>query len=105
MPVLLSCFLGAFFVWIAENVSTYANIWIYLNQADGWQMVPAGKLVAWFLLMMLSFVLVTLVNQPRAMDCPIDESGALTELSATAEARGLRHGCWDGSKPFNHAKP
>lgn len=68
MPVLLSCFLGAFFVWIAENLSTWSLIWTYPNQADGWQMVPVSKLVAWFLLMMLSFVLVTLVNEIRRPD-------------------------------------
>ena len=92
MPVLLGCFLGSFFVWIAENVSTYANIWIYPNQADGWQMVPAGKLVAWFLLMMLSFVLVTLVNQPRPMDCPA--SGASTLPEPVSATRGPRMAAW-----------
>lgn len=92
MPVLLGCFLGSFFVWIAENVSTYANIWIYPNQADGWQIVPAGKLVAWFLLMMLSFVLVTLVNQPRPMDCPA--SGASTLPEPVSATRGPRMAAW-----------
>jgi uncharacterized membrane protein YoaT (DUF817 family) len=92
MPVLLSCFLGAFFVWIAENVSTFSHIWIYPNQVDGWQMVSAGKLIAWFLLMMLSFVLVTLVNQPRSMDCSFDESAALPQR--VLRARGPRMAAW-----------
>ena len=68
MPVLLSCFLGALFVWIAENVSTWARIWVYPNQVAHWSMVPFSKLVAWFLLMMLSFVLVTVVNEPQKPD-------------------------------------
>lgn len=65
MPLLLGWLLVALFIWFAENIATYANIWIYPNQADGWQMVPVAKLSSWFLLMLLSFVLVTLINEIR----------------------------------------
>lgn len=63
MPILLGWFLVATFIWIAENIATFTNIWIYPNQQVHWQMVPASKLVAWFLLMLLSFVLVSLINK------------------------------------------
>ena len=63
MPLLLGWFLVAFFIWIAENCATFANIWIYPNQQEGWRMVPLTKLTSWFLLMLLSFVLVTLINE------------------------------------------
>lgn len=71
MPLLLGWFLVAFFIWLAENIATYANVWVYPNQTDTWQMVSLGKLNAWYLLMLLSFVLVTLINnidvkQPKA---------------------------------------
>ncbi len=62
MPILLGWFLVALFIWFAENIATYSNVWIYPNQTTGWQMVPLAKLNAWYLLMLLSFVLVSLVN-------------------------------------------
>jgi len=62
MPILLGWFLVALFIWFAENIATYANIWIYPNQSGEWVMVPIAKLSAWYLLMMLSFVLVSLIN-------------------------------------------
>jgi uncharacterized membrane protein YoaT (DUF817 family) len=62
MPLLLGWFLVALFIWFAENIATFANIWVYPNQKDGWQLVPLAKLSSWYLLMILSFVLVSLVN-------------------------------------------
>jgi uncharacterized membrane protein YoaT (DUF817 family) len=63
MPILLGWFLVALFIWFAENIATYANVWIYPNQSGEWQMVSFAKLSSWYLLMLLSFVLVTLINQ------------------------------------------
>lgn len=57
--------LTAFFIWIAENLGTYASAWVYPDQADGWTPVSLAKMGSWYLLMMLSFVLVTLVHPPR----------------------------------------
>lgn len=65
MPLLLGWFLVALFIWFAENIATYANIWIYPNQSAGWQMVSLAKLSSWYLLMLLSFVLVSLVSSVR----------------------------------------
>lgn len=65
MPLLLGWLLVAFFIWFAENVATYFNIWIYPSQKDGWHMVSLSKWMAWFLLMILSFVLVSIVQKPR----------------------------------------
>jgi uncharacterized membrane protein YoaT (DUF817 family) len=62
MPILLGWFLVALFIWFAENIATYTNIWIYPNQAVVWNMVPVAKLSSWYLLMLLSFVLVSLIN-------------------------------------------
>lgn len=62
MPILLGWFLVALFIWVAENIATYANIWIYPNQVNEWSMVPIAKLSSWYLLMLLSFVLVSLIN-------------------------------------------
>lgn len=65
MPLLVGCFLVALFIWFAENLATYSQIWIYPSQGDGWELVPASKLIAWYLLMLLSFVLVSLINEVR----------------------------------------
>lgn len=62
MPTLVSTLLVAVFIWVAENVATFAGVWVYPDQAGGWRPVGLSKLVAWFLLVVLSFVLTTLVR-------------------------------------------
>lgn len=63
---LLAAFAGlATVIWIAENVGTFVGAWVYPSQADGWEPVSASKLVSWFLLMIISVVLVTWVYPPR----------------------------------------
>ena len=68
MPMLLGFFLVSLFIWIAENIATWSRIWLYPNQSDTWQMVSLSKLGSWYLLMIISFVLVTLVQKPRNID-------------------------------------
>jgi uncharacterized membrane protein YoaT (DUF817 family) len=65
MPLVLGFSLVAFFIWIAENLATYAKVWIYPSQNGVWSMVSWQKIVAWYLLMLISFVLVSLVNRPH----------------------------------------
>jgi uncharacterized membrane protein YoaT (DUF817 family) len=67
MPVLLGFFLVALFIWFAENIGTFANAWTYPSQKDGWHMVPFSKLGAWYLLMIISFVLVSLLHTPKEL--------------------------------------
>lgn len=55
LPVLL---LLAFLIWIAENISTFYQIWLYPSQINNWHMVGWGKLGSWYLLLLLSLVLV-----------------------------------------------
>ncbi len=59
MPLLIGFLLVSLFIWVAENIGTFANAWRYPSQSGGWAMVPIGKLVAWYLLMIISFVLVS----------------------------------------------
>src|SRR6185436_2188757 len=66
MPVLLGFLLVSLFIWVAENVGTFTSAWIYPSQRHGWSLVPIAKLGSWYLLMMLSFVLVSLVHRPEA---------------------------------------
>ncbi|MDX1442857.1 MAG: DUF817 domain-containing protein [Gammaproteobacteria bacterium] len=67
MPLLLGFGLVALFIWIAENIATFTRVWVYPTQASEWHLVPFSKLVAWFLLMLLSFVLVSLVRKPQGL--------------------------------------
>lgn len=65
MPLLLGFGLVALFIWFAENIATFANAWHYPGQEDGWEMVSPAKLGSWYLLMLISFVLVALVQPVR----------------------------------------
>lgn len=62
MPLLAGLFVVAFLIWIAENAGTYARAWVYPDQVEGWKLVSIQKFWAWYLLMILSFVLVSIVN-------------------------------------------
>jgi uncharacterized membrane protein YoaT (DUF817 family) len=68
MPLLLACFLHALFVWFAENVGTFTRTWAYPHQLAGWSPVPIAKLGSWFLLLIISYALVALVNRPRQLE-------------------------------------
>ncbi|MBC7589568.1 MAG: DUF817 domain-containing protein [Salinibacterium sp.] len=70
MP-LLAIFVGvAVFIWVAENIGTWADAWQYPGQEDGWQVVSLAKLGSWFLLMIISVVLVAWVYPPRPTAAP-----------------------------------
>jgi uncharacterized membrane protein YoaT (DUF817 family) len=58
MPLVLSFLLIAFFVWIAENVATFFGAWKYAYQHDNWHMVSSGKITSWFLLIVISVIIV-----------------------------------------------
>ncbi|MFT4211766.1 MAG: DUF817 domain-containing protein [Microbacterium sp.] len=63
---LLAAFAGvSAVIYVAENVGTWAGAWLYPNQVDGWEPVSVSKLSSWFLLMIISVVLVTIVYPPR----------------------------------------
>lgn len=66
MPLLLGFFLVAVFIWLAENIGTFARAWSYPHQSGAWTPVMPEKLVAWFLLMLISYVLVSIVHRPQA---------------------------------------
>ncbi len=65
LPLLLVYAGVAAFIYLAENIATWAGAWLYPDQLDGWHPVSITKLVSWFLLMIVSVVLVTFVYRPR----------------------------------------
>ena len=68
MPLMLGFFLVALFIWFAENISTFYSVWVYPNQRHGWQPVSLSKLSSWWLLIIISFVLVSLVHRPKSLE-------------------------------------
>lgn len=58
IPLTLAFILIGLFVWFAENIGTFLGAWIYPNQTNGWQVVDASKIVAWGLLVIVSFLIV-----------------------------------------------
>ena len=60
--------LVALFIWGAENIGTWSRAWIYPAQAHGWVPVSFAKLGSWYLLMIISVVLVTWISPPRGND-------------------------------------
>lgn len=70
VPLLLVFAGVALFIWLAENIATWAGAWLYPHQQGGWELVSPQKLVSWFLLMIVSVVMVTWVYPPREPDYP-----------------------------------
>ena len=79
MPLLLGFLLVALFIWFAENIGTFAQAWRYPGQEHGWHMVPLAKLGSWYLLMLISFVLVSIVQPVRHLRGPRPTNSARPE--------------------------
>ncbi|MDF2927000.1 MAG: hypothetical protein K0R57_5914 [Paenibacillaceae bacterium] len=66
MPLLLSFLLIGFFIWLAENIATFLGAWQYPDQRLGWSMVHLGKVSSWFLLVIVSFMIVAQLKHVKA---------------------------------------
>lgn len=64
IPLLAIFMVIAMMIWGAENIGTYTGTWLYPNQHDGWELVSLSKIGSWFLLMLISWVLVTAIRAP-----------------------------------------
>jgi uncharacterized membrane protein YoaT (DUF817 family) len=67
MPFLLAALCAAFFVWLAENIGTFANIWLYPSQLEQWHLVSYHKVGSWMLLLILSFALVSIIYRDKLL--------------------------------------
>ncbi|MFC2947957.1 DUF817 domain-containing protein [Virgibacillus sediminis] len=65
MPLALSFMLIGFFIWVAENISTYLGAWEYPNQAETWSLVHLGKVSSWVLLVIVSFLIVATLKRMK----------------------------------------
>ncbi|WP_394689722.1 DUF817 domain-containing protein [Hoeflea sp.] len=65
MPMTLSFILIGFFIWLAENISTFFSIWHYPNQIGAWSTVHLGKWSSWTLLVIMTFTIVASLKHIR----------------------------------------
>lgn len=66
MPLVLSFVLIGFFIWLAENISTFFGIWKYPNQIGAWATVSLGKWSSWSLLVVMTFTIVANLKHIKA---------------------------------------
>ncbi len=58
MPLVVSFVLIGFFIWLAENISTFFSIWQYPDQLGAWSIVHVAKWSSWSLLVIMTFTIV-----------------------------------------------
>jgi uncharacterized membrane protein YoaT (DUF817 family) len=75
MPLVMAAVLTGVFLWLAENVGTATGTWLYPGAGE-WRPVSLSKFGSWYLLLFVSFVLVTLVVHPRGPDGGVARSRA-----------------------------
>lgn len=66
MPLLLGFILTGFFIWLAENISTFYGIWRYPNQLGAWTNVHVAKWSSWSLLVVMTFTIVANLKHHKA---------------------------------------
>lgn len=66
IPLVFVFLLLGILIWVGENIATYLGAWKYAAQHEGWKMVSVGKISSWFLLVVLSVVIVIQLKFIRA---------------------------------------
>jgi uncharacterized membrane protein YoaT (DUF817 family) len=66
MPLVLSFVLIGFFIWLAENISTFWGVWRYPNQLGAWSLVHLSKWSSWSLLVIMTFTIVAGLKHIKA---------------------------------------
>ncbi len=63
--MVLAFFLIGFLIWIAENIVTFYGAWTYPNQEEVWSIVHIGKMSSWFLLCVISVIIVAQLKRVK----------------------------------------
>ncbi|WP_425517338.1 DUF817 domain-containing protein [Paenibacillus solanacearum] len=72
MPLTAAFFIVGFFIWLAENIATFFNAWQYPDQHHAWKLVSFGKISSWFLLVIISVIIVAQLKHVKARRYIID---------------------------------
>lgn len=79
MPLILSFLLIGFFIWIAENITTFLGAWQYPNQHAAWSLVHIGKISSWLLLVIISIIIVAQLKNVKSSDQPLTRKFSLLQ--------------------------
>lgn len=60
--------LMALFLWLAEQIGTIAQAWVYPNQIEGWKPVSFHMFTSWYMLIIFSFVIISLMYKKEISD-------------------------------------
>ncbi|MBO9609498.1 MAG: DUF817 domain-containing protein [Paenibacillaceae bacterium] len=66
MPLTLAFLIVGFFIWLAENIATFLGAWQYPDQEQAWRLVGFGKISSWFLLIIISVIIVAQLKYVKA---------------------------------------
>lgn len=103
MPLVLAFLLIAFFIWLAEVVGTASATWSYARTG----LVSPAKFGSWYLLMILSYVLVLSVHRPQPFASAAarerDDAQSQTGLTAGALERSVAPSQGDEAPAANRA--
>jgi uncharacterized membrane protein YoaT (DUF817 family) len=66
MPLTLAFAIVGFFIWLAENIATFFDAWKYPDQHQSWQLVGFSKISSWFLLVIISVIIVAQLKHVKA---------------------------------------
>ncbi|WP_421749698.1 DUF817 domain-containing protein [Cognatishimia sp.] len=69
MPLPVAAFFSSFFLWLAENIGTLTQTWLYAGQSSH-QAVSFAKMGSWYLLLYVSFVTVSLIFREALSQAP-----------------------------------
>ncbi|WP_028543734.1 DUF817 domain-containing protein [Paenibacillus taiwanensis] len=66
MPLTLAFLIVGFFIWLAENIATFFGAWKYPDQHETWRIVGVSKISSWFLLVIISVIIVAQLKYVKA---------------------------------------
>ncbi|GGE61074.1 DUF817 domain-containing protein [Priestia taiwanensis] len=81
MSLPISFILIGFFIWIAENIATFFGAWQYPNQQDSWSLVHIGKISSWFLLVVISIMIVAQLKGVHYKETTTSKKGKVSKVS------------------------
>lgn len=59
-PLISNAFLASF-IFLAEQIGTFARAWVYPNQVDTWKPVSFHMYTSWYMLLIFSFIIIALI--------------------------------------------
>lgn len=65
MPLSFSFLCIAFFIWVAENIASFFGAWAYPDQLKQWRFVHLGKITSWYLLIIISIMIVAQLKMTK----------------------------------------